>query len=88
MTRMESGIRIGTTEERIVEPVGTNDPDRGLHVRIRGEETKQLSACLEDLFVRQGEHDLCLPARDPGSKDLGLAVDFVETADDFVPVTR
>lgn len=46
MTRMESGIRIGTTEEGIVQPVGANDADRSLHVGIGGEETKELGARL------------------------------------------
>lgn len=88
MTRVESRVGIGSAEERVLEPRGADDADRGHHAGIGRELAEEAGARVEDLVVGEREHGLRLAAGHPGGQDVGLAEHLLEAADDLVPVAR
>ena len=85
VTRLEGGVRVGSADEGIVQPGGSDEPVGSLEARIGRVAAQKGAARVEDLAVAQVEHDLGLGTRHPHGQHVGLAQHLVEAADDFVP---
>ncbi len=84
---MECWVGIGSTKKRIIEPVGSDDPDGGHHSGVGRKGTKYTSAGFENFLVTQRGHGLSFLARNPCGEYIGLAVDFLKATNDLVPIT-